>query len=403
MLKEKNILVGITGGIAAYKIPFLVRQLKKAGANVQVVMTESAQKFVTKLTLATLSGNEVISDMFFDHDTRTVKTGTWHIELGQWANAMIIAPATANTMAKLASGYSDNAVTTIALALRCPLLISPAMDADMWEHTTTQTNVTRLREIGYFVVPPESGDLASGLTGKGRLPDFNAIIEAVEKIIEKSDRDLEGKKILVTAGPTYEAIDPVRYIGNRSSGKMGYAIAGAAALRGADVTLISGPVSLLAPRNVRRITIESAREMHAAVTKEISGADALVMAAAVADYAPKEVKKNKIKKSDGMRALELKTTPDILSSLTGHTKGKVIVGFSLETERELKNAKQKLKQKKLDFIVLNNPLHEGAGFGSDTNIVTIIMKSGKVIKLKKLPKFDVANEILDSVVKLMKK
>jgi phosphopantothenoylcysteine decarboxylase / phosphopantothenate---cysteine ligase len=402
MLKDKNILVGITGGIAAYKMPFFIRQLKQAGANVQIVMTESAQKFVTKLTLATLSGNEVISDIFFDHDTRTVKTGTWHVELGQWAQAMVIAPATANTMAKLATGYSDNAVTTIALALRCPLLISPAMDVDMWEHSTTQANVNRLREIGYFVLPPESGELASGLSGKGRLPEFGVILDALEDIVKNSHRDLQGKKLLVTAGPTHEAIDPVRFIGNRSSGKMGFAIANAAALRGADVTLISGPVTLITPRNVHRINIESAKEMLSAVSKELFKADALVMAAAVADYTPKEFAPKKIKKSAGVPVLELKATADVLGSLAEQRRGKIVVGFSLETDHEIQNAKQKLKQKKLDFIVLNNPLTNGAGFGSDTNVVSIISKNGNITKLKKMPKFDVANEILDRIVKLLK-
>jgi phosphopantothenoylcysteine decarboxylase/phosphopantothenate--cysteine ligase len=402
MLKDKNILVGITGGIAAYKMPFFIRQLKQAGANVQVVMTESAQKFVTKLTLATLSGNEVISDIFFDHDTRTVKTGTWHVELGQWAHAMVIAPATANTMAKLATGYSDNAVTTIALALRCPLLISPAMDVDMWEHTMTQSNVNRLRESGYFVLQPESGELASGLSGAGRLPDFSVIIDALENIVKNSHRDLQGKKLLVTAGPTHEPIDPVRFIGNRSSGKMGFAIANAAALRGAEVTLISGPVTLMTPRNVHRINVESAKDMLSAVSKEILRADALVMAAAVADYTPKEFAPKKIKKSSGVPVLELKTTTDVLGSLAEQRRGKVIIGFSLETDHEIQNAKQKLKQKKLDFIVLNNPLTDGAGFGSDTNVVSIISKNGNITKLKKMPKFDVANEILNRIVKLLK-
>jgi len=402
MLKDKNILVGITGGIAAYKMPFFIRQLKQAGANVQVVMTESAQKFVTKLTLATLSGNEVISDIFFDHDTRTVKTGTWHVELGQWAHAMVIAPATANTMAKLATGYSDNAVTTIALALRCPLLISPAMDVDMWEHTMTQSNVNRLRESGYFVLQPESGELASGLSGAGRLPDFSVIIDALENIVKNSHRDLQGKKLLVTAGPTHEPIDPVRFIGNRSSGKMGFAIANAAALRGAEVTLISGPMTLMTPRNVHRINVESAKDMLSAVSKEILRADALVMAAAVADYTPTEFAPKKIKKSSGVPVLELKTTTDVLGSLAEQRRGKVIVGFSLETDHEIQNAKQKLKQKKLDFIVLNNPLTDGAGFGSDTNVVSIISKNGNITKLKKMPKFDVANEILNRIVKLLK-
>lgn len=404
MLKDKNILVGVTGGIAAYKMPFFIRQLKQAGANVRVVMTPSAHQFVTKLTLSTLSGNEVISDTFFEHETPSVKSGTWHIELGRWADAMVIAPTTANTMAKLASGYADNAVTTLALALRCPLIVSPAMDVDMWEHPATQSNISRLQEIGYVVVPPEEGELASGLSGKGRLPEFGAIMEALEKTIDTSRRDLVGKRILVTAGPTHEPIDPVRYIGNRSSGKMGFAIANAAAQRGAGVTLVSGPVALHTPRNVRRIDVESAAEMLKAVGKEIKKSDALIMAAAVADFAPRQLSTKKIKKVSGVneRTLELVTTPDILQTVAANAQDKVMVGFSLETHDELKNAKAKLKRKKLDLVVLNNTMQEGSGFGGDTNIVTIIAKNGKVSKLKKMTKFEVANEILDRASKLLK-
>jgi phosphopantothenoylcysteine decarboxylase/phosphopantothenate--cysteine ligase len=403
MLKGKKILIGVTGGIAAYKVCFVIRELRKAGAEVRVVMTESAREFISPLTYSTLSGHEVIVGTFPDRNAPTVSGNTWHIDLAVWADLMLIAPATANTIAKIAHGFADNAVTTLVLALRCPLVISPAMDADMWMNAVTQENVERLRELGCFVLPPDEGELASGLVGPGRLPEVDTIIKFVEDILKKTHRDLEGKKILVTAGPTWEAIDPVRFVSNRSSGKMGFAVANVAALRGADVTLVSGPVDLQTPRNVSRIDVESAKEMSKAVQSQFDKHDAVIMAAAVADFAPKHASKEKIKKEDvrGM-AVELEKTDDILELLGQKKKGKVLVGFALETHNGAQNAREKLKRKHLDFIVLNNPLVEGAGFGVDTNVVSIIDKSGAVEKLPKLSKLDVANCILDRVARNLK-
>ncbi|HLX11982.1 MAG TPA: bifunctional phosphopantothenoylcysteine decarboxylase/phosphopantothenate--cysteine ligase CoaBC [Bacteroidota bacterium] len=406
MIKGKKVLVGVTGGIAAYKIPWLVRRLKTEGAEVQVVMTESAQQFTTAFTLSTLSGNEVITGTFPQHDTKLVRSRTWHVDLGRWADCMVVAPATANTIAKLASGISDNAVTTLALALRCPLLVSPAMDLDMWDHATTKSNVAKLQELGYVVLPPDSGELASGLRGAGRLPEVEVIVEAVDRLLSHASRDLEGVKIVVSAGPTHEPIDPVRFLGNRSSGKMGFAIANAAAQRGASVTLVSGPVHLQTPRNVRRIDVETSRQMFNAIAKESKNADALVMAAAVADFTPAKTASQKIKKeklNSGGLELHLTTTKDILGSVAENKNGKVIVGFALETENGLANARKKLKSKNLDLIVLNNPHDEGAAFGSDTNVVTMISSKGAATKLKKMSKFDVANEILDRVAPFVKK
>jgi phosphopantothenoylcysteine decarboxylase/phosphopantothenate--cysteine ligase len=403
MLKGKKILIGVTGGIAAYKVCFVIRELRRAGAEVRVVMTEAAREFISPLTYSTLSGHEVIVGTFPDRNAPTVSGNTWHIDLALWADLMLIAPATANTIAKIAHGFADNAVTTLVLALRCPLVISPAMDADIWMNAVTQENLERLRELGCFVLPPDEGALASGLVGPGRLPEVDAIIKFVEDVLRKTHRDLQGKKILVTAGPTWESIDPVRFVSNRSSGKMGFAVANAAALRGADVTLVSGPVHLQTPRNVSRIDVESTKEMSKAVQSQFDKHDAVIMAAAVADFAPKHASKEKIKKED-MRAmaLELEKTDDILESLGQKKKGKVLVGFALETHNGAQNAKEKLKRKHLDFIVLNNPLVEGAGFGVDTNVVSIIDKSGAVEKLPKLTKLDVANCILDRVAKNLK-
>ncbi len=404
MLKKKHILVGVTGGIAAYKIPLVVREFKKAGAAVRIVMTEAAKQFVTPLVLSTLSGEKVVVGTFPQESSGSVDAGTWHIDLGRWADVMLIAPATANVMAKLAGGYADDAVSTLALAARCPIVLAPAMDTDMLLNSATQGNLTRLRELGYTVLPPEEGELASGLTGPGRLPEIAAIVHGVEEILDSARSDLKGKKILVTAGPTREAIDPVRYLGNRSSGKMGFALANAAALRGADVTLIAGSVSLPTPRHVRRIDVESAAQMSRAVAGEAGKANAVIMAAAVADFAPVKAAASKIKKEqlDGeSMTLRLKRTPDILGELANRKHRAVVVGFALETDNGLRNAKSKLKGKKLDMIVLNNPLTDGAGFNTDTNVVTIITKSGKVERLKKMPKFDVAHRILDRVAKLL--
>jgi len=399
MLKGKHILLGVTGGIAAYKIPLLVRDFKRAGAEVRIVMTEAAREFVTALTLSTLSESEVIVGTFPPAHAHVMHTSTWHIDLGRWADIMVIAPATANLLAKLSHGAADDPVSTLALAARCPVLLSPAMDLDMWNHPATQGNVAALRSMGYDILPPAEGELASGLVGPGRLPELGAITKAVEGLLSGADKDLKGAKILVTAGPTHEAIDPVRYIGNRSSGKMGFALAAVAARRGADVTLVTGPVHLPTPRHVKRIDVISAREMFQAVSKAARAKDAVIMAAAVADFTPAAVAPRKIKKGDGRLTLALTETVDILKHL-GERKGKtVLVGFALETHQGAANAAKKLKAKHLDLIVLNNPLQEGAGFDADTNVVTLIERSGKTTRLRKMSKFDVAWEILTRVGK----
>jgi phosphopantothenoylcysteine decarboxylase/phosphopantothenate--cysteine ligase len=318
---------------------------------------------------------------------------------------MFIAPATANAIAKIANGLADDFLSTLVVALRCPLAIAPAMDVDMYRNDTTQRNIDVLKETGCFVIDPESGELASGLVGPGRLPELDKLVTFVEGILDKTYQDLTGRKILVTAGPTQEPIDPVRYVGNRSSGKMGFAIAHAATLRGADVALVSGPVSLKTPRNVRRIDVATACEMLEAVNREFSDTDVVIMAAAVADYAPSQPTTEKIKRenlgSDTL-AISLKKNPDILASLGQQKKHQKLIGFALETSNSLENAKKKLVTKHLDAIVLNNANEEGAGFGTDTNVVTIISVGGKVEPLPQLSKFDVANEILNRVVGMLK-
>jgi phosphopantothenoylcysteine decarboxylase/phosphopantothenate--cysteine ligase len=404
VLQGKHILVGVTGGIAAYKVCYLVRDLKKAGAEVKVVMTEAATKFVTPLTFSALSGHAVLGNIWATDQSTLSNIGTQHIDLANWADAYVIAPASANTIAKITYGLSDNLLTIVALASRGPIILAPTMDADMFINPVTQQNITRLQERGFFVVPPEEGEHASGLKGPGRLPEIRAIIETIERVLDKATQDLKGKKILVTAGPTHEAIDPVRYVGNHSSGKMGFAIANAAALRGATVTLVSGPVHLETPRNVERIDVESAEQMNNAVFKYASSSDAVIMAAAVADYAPEKSSRTKTKKAAGAKqfSLQLVETPDILHSL-GQKKNKktVLIGFALETDNELRNAQEKLKKKNLDFIVLNSLKDKGAGFGVDTNVVTILDKKGKTAKLPLMPKFDVANEILNRLKNLL--
>ena len=404
MLRGKHILVGVTGGIAAYKVCYLVRDLKKAGADVKVLMTEAATKFVTPLTFSALSGHAVLGNIWATDQSTLSNIGTQHIDLANWADAYVIAPASANTIAKITYGLSDNLLTIIALASRGPIILAPTMDADMYINPVTQQNVTRLQERGFFIVPPEEGEHASGLKGPGRLPEIRAIIETIERVLDRATHDFRGKKILVTAGPTHEAIDPVRYIGNRSSGKMGFAIANAAALRGATVTLVSGPVHLETPRNVERVDVESADQMRDAVFKYASTSDAVIMAAAVADYAPEKTVYTKIKKESGAKqvSLQLVETPDILNSLgQKKNKGMVLVGFALETDNELRSAQEKLKKKNLDIIVLNSLKDKGAGFGADTNVVTILDKKGKTAKLPLMPKFDVANEILDRLKNLL--
>jgi len=398
--------LGITGGIAAYKIPQLIRDFVKSGADVRVVMTESASQFVPALTLSTVSGNEVIIGSFPEETDHRLNAGTWHIELAQWAYVMLIAPATANTIAKIAHGYADNAVTTLALAMRCPVVLSPSMDTDMWLRTTTQANIATLKELGYIILPPASGELASGLSGPGRLPDLPLIQNAIQNILRSSHRDLDGKNILVSAGPTYEPIDPVRFIGNRSSGKMGFALATAAAHRGANVTLVAGPVSLRTPRGVKRIDVETAEQMYRAMTRLQKENDITIMAAAVADFTPVQYSSKKIKKESvpaDRSSIELKRTKDILHELGKNNTGGILVGFALETNNEIAYAKKKLKEKNLDFIVVNNPTNDGAGFETDTNIVTIISRRGKTEHLKLMPKYDVANEILNRIISLVKR
>ena len=404
MLKGKKILLGIAGGISVYKMCAVVRLLKKNGAQVRVLMTHSATQFVTPLTFSTLSQEEVITSLWPENSRASTDLGVKHIDLGLWADIMLVSPATANIIAKMAQGIADDVISSTVLALRCPLLIAPAMDVDMFLNEATQHNLSHLRERGCHILPPAEGELASGLIGPGRLPEPEAIVAFVESIVKKTPLDLKGKKILVTAGPTYEPIDPVRFIGNRSSGKMGFALANAAAQRGATVTLVSGPVALGTPRNVSRIDVETAEQMHKAVVKESKKCDVVIMSAAVADFTPRKTASNKIKKQQagpsGM-SLDLDPTTDILLELGAKKNGSVLVGFALETEDELKNAKEKLRKKNLDLIVLNSTRDEGSAFGTDTNVVTLVTKSGKTEKLPKMSKFDVAVEILNRIAPLL--
>jgi len=397
-LAGRRILLGVSGGIAAYKTAELIRLFKKAGAQVKVAMTPDATRFVTPLTLGTLSENEVFIEIFPENES-----GSWtkHVSLGLWADVYIVAPATAQTLSKLASGACDSMLTAVALTARCPLLLCPAMDHDMYVHPATIENLDTLRARGSLVMDAEHGELASGLIGQGRLPEPQAIFERASEILETASRSktgpLAGKKVLVTAGPTREAIDPVRYISNHSSGTMGYEIARSAARRGAEVILVSGPTSLKTPEGVRRVDVVSAAEMHRAATAE-NDADMIIMVAAVADFTPATVAHSKIKKDGSSRTLQLEPTIDILAAL-GKSKRphQTIIGFALETDDGMANAQDKLKRKNLDWIILNNPVEEGAGFGPGTNRVTLISNQGTVIELPKMPKDEVAEAILESV------
>lgn len=401
MLAGKHIALGVTGGISVYKVCTVVRLLKKAGADVRVMMTRSATEFVTPLTFSTLSQNEVIVTLWPEDKHASTALGVKHIDLGLWADAMLIAPATANTIAHLAHGYAEDALSSTVLALRCPLIIAPAMDLDMWEHPATQENLSVLRSRGAFIIPPAAGPLASGLSGMGRLAEPESIVEFTEGVIDKTPRDLTKKRILITAGPTHEPIDPVRFIGNRSSGKMGFALANAAALRGAEVTLISGPVALGTPKNVTRVDVGTAQQMYDEVMKRFKKQDVLILAAAVADYAPVTAADEKIKKKDAALSLELRSTPDILRTLgEKRTKKQTLIGFALETNNEVANAKEKLTKKNADLIVLNSTKDEGATFGHDTNVITLVKKDGSAVKLPKMSKFDAAVEILNAVKQL---
>ncbi len=405
MLTGKKIILGVTGGIAAYKAPLLVREFVKAGAEVQVVLTRAATQFVTPLTLSTLSKRESITEMFPSGTEQTSANWTKHIDLALWADIVLVAPATAHTIGKIAHGFADDFLTTLILALRCPLAVAPTMDVDMFLNKTTQQNIDTLKETGCFIINPDEGELASGLTGPGRLPEIDRLVQFVDGILDGSHWDLKGKKILVTAGPTQEPIDPVRYLGNRSSGKMGFAIANAAALRGADVTLIAGPVHLQTPRNVQRIDVKTAEEMNTAAQKEFPNVDAVIMAAAVADFSIATPFTEKIKRerqSGDEMTLTLKKNSDILKSLGEKKKHQILIGFALETNDGVQNSIKKIKAKHLDAIVLNNPNEEGAGFNTDTNIVSIIKPDGAVREFPRQSKFDVANIILNQLAEIRK-
>ena len=398
-MRGKHVLVGVTGGIAAYKIGYVIRELIKAGADVKVMMTEAGTRFVAPLTFSALSKNPVFTDLWSGDQSSHSDISTQHIHLANWADVLVIAPASANTIAKLTYGISDNLLTVVSLATARPIILAPTMDAEMYLNAVTQKNLLILKERGYFIISPAEGELASGLTGPGRLPEIKIIVETIEKVLGHSTQDLKNKRIIVTAGPTFEAIDPVRFIGNHSSGKMGFAIANAAAQRGADVTLIAGPVVLETPRNVKRIDVESAQQMLTAVLAHTKKADAVIMSAAVADFTPVNPAMHKIKKQLNSENLELtlKATTDILATLGKKKRRMVLVGFALETKDELAGAKNKLQNKNLDLIVLNSFNERNRVFGSDVNDVTIIDNRGDVEKLPTLPKFDIANKILDKV------
>lgn len=396
VLKGRRIVLGVTGSIAAYKSCMIVRLLVKAGAEVQVVMTPAAKEFVSPLTFSTLTKKAVVSE-FFDR-----RDGSWHshVALGLWADAMLVAPATASTIAKFANGVADNMLTTTYLSMRCPVFLAPAMDVDMYNHPATQANLHTLARYGNHIIAPRAGELASGLDGKGRMEEPERIVDALASYFSKS-MDLAGRKILVTAGPTYEKIDPVRFIGNYSSGKMGYSLAEECATRGAEVVLVSGPVAIsLENPNIRIVHVESAEEMFNIATKEFADCDDAILCAAVADFTPCSTADSKIKRGNDGMTIELKPTKDIAASLGRLKKpGQHIVGFALETDNERANALQKLEKKNLDFIVLNSLKDKGAGFAVDTNKVSIISRtSTKDFPLKS--KKAVASDIIDELCKL---
>lgn len=399
-MQGKHIIVGVTGGIAAYKTAILVRELVKRGAEVKVIMTEKAKEFITPLTLATLSRNPVLVDFFDPTD------GRWnsHVSLGLWADAYIIAPATANTLAKMAHGMADNLLTTTYLSARCPIFAAPAMDLDMYAHVTTQENLQTLHTRGVHLIEPASGFLASGLEGKGRMAEPEVIAQFVADKLQNS-QPLAGKNILITAGPTYEKIDPVRFIGNYSSGKMGYAIAETCAKMGAKVTLVSGPVQIKAQHpNIAVTSVESAAQMYQASTEFFSNADAAILCAAVADFTPTTKANSKIKRGKDGMCIELQPTQDIAAALGNAKKdGQVLVGFALETDNEAANAAQKLARKNLDFIVLNSLNNPGTCFGYDNNQITIIDKNGQTKDYPAKSKQAVAVDIVENLCEWLNK
>lgn len=397
VLSGKKVLLGVTAGIAAYKTSFLVRLFVKAGAEVKVVMTPAAKDFVTPLTLSTLSKNPVHSSFYDKNQDNELWNN--HVELALWADLMVIAPLTANTMAKMTEGVSDNLLIATYLSAKSTVYFAPAMDLDMYQHDTTKKNIAQLTERGNKLIPPGTGELASGLEGEGRMAEPEDIIRFIEDDI-RSGLPLLDKKVLITAGPTYEAIDPVRFVGNHSSGKMGYSLAEEAARLGAHVYLISGPTSLPVDHSrIEKISVVSAEEMYQATHRYINDVDIAIFSAAVSDFRPKEIATEKIKKTEQSMTLELVRTPDILASVGAiKKKGQFIVGFALETENELENARAKLSAKNLDMIVLNSLRDRGAGFKSDTNKISILVRDGRVIDFELKHKEEVAEDIFNEII-----
>lgn len=399
MLKGKKIVLGITGSIAAYKACLIIRGLIKQGAEVQTVITPAGKEFITPITLSALTHKPVISEFFSQRD------GTWnsHVDIGLWADAMLIAPCTASTLGKMANGIADNMLITTYLSMKAPVFIAPAMDLDMYAHPSTQQNLKRLQSYGNIIIEPQSGFLASGLEGKGRMEEPDAIVKVLDEFFEEDKDSLLGKKIMITAGPTYEKIDPVRFIGNYSSGKMGFALAEECARRGADVTLISGPVSLECSKRIKRINIESCSEMYNAAVNEFKDCDAAILCAAVADFRPKSVADNKIKREKDDLTIQLCPTNDIAAEL-GRQKNnnQLLIGFALETNNEEFNAKGKLERKNLDFIVLNSTRNEGTTFRSDDNQIEIITND-EIKKFEKKNKKYVAADIINELCNLFSK
>lgn len=399
MLKNKTVVIGVSGGIAVYKVCDVVSRLKKLGANVHVIMTKSATEFVAPLTFQSLSQNYVVSDMFEEPKTWDVE----HISLAKKADLFLVAPATANIIGKMACGISDDMLSTTVMATKAKVLIAPAMNTNMYENPIVQRNISTLKELNYEFIEPESGRLACGDTGKGKLATPENIVQAIVNALTK-EQDLKGKRIIITAGPTVESIDPVRYITNRSTGKMGYAIAKEAINRGAEVTLVSGPTKLEPPTNLKKlIRTESAKDMYEAVIENLDDNDIIIKSAAVADYKPKDYCDKKIKKSDDDLVIRLDRNKDIAYEIGKVKKDKILVGFAAETNDLVENAKNKVKKKNLDFIVANDLTKEGAGFGVDTNIVKIIDKEGNISEYPIMKKNEVANVILDKVKDLLEK
>jgi len=401
VLSGKKIVLGISGGIAAYKTATLVRLFIKAGAHVQVIMTPASKDFVTPLTLSTLSKNPVHST-FYNEDDENAQWNN-HVELGLWADFMLIAPATANTLSKMANGNCDNLLIATYLSAKCPVYFAPAMDLDMYKHPSTLASFQTLKQFGNIMIPAESGELASGLSGEGRMAEPENIVAFIEKDIE-SKLPLKGKKLLITAGPTYEAIDPVRFIGNHSTGKMGFDIAESAANNGAEVILVSGPTHLSSKNSsVKVVRVTSSQEMYEACHSYYESVDVAVCAAAVADYKPKNIATQKIKKSEAAFTIELEKTKDILASLGQIKKNQYLIGFALETENEIENAIAKIQKKNLDLIVLNSLQDKGAGFGKPTNKVTFISKDLSIEPMSLKSKEEVATDIINKVIKYYEK